>query len=400
MGLNELVRGRFLGVPRAASVVRSIRQRRRGTREWSVENLEGRQLLSQGIARFPIPGTAAEYETAGDIAPGSDGNVWVTDDNSDISRITPRGKVTTYDLPTNSYVNQLTLGPDGDIWFVDNNFSANTTTNAIGRITPAGVVTVFPQPNLINDLASGPDGDVWFTGLDSQNSFVGRISPSGQVEESAVGSAQSLSLGNIAADQVGDLWVPTQTYSGESSVVGLLRISPTGQMTSIQLPEVKVKTAPGKPAQSVPLAISELTQGPDGHVWFTASPTSSLTSSWIGTVSPAGQFTIFRVLGPNSKYIPGQIAAGPGKSLYFAVTDTNFDTGPDAQPVLGKITTTGRVSFTRFSQHLNGQGENLGISGVNALTMGPDGNLWLVSPDFSTSGGIEVDRLALPHGHS
>jgi streptogramin lyase len=373
-------------------------------REWSVENLEGRQLLSQGIARFPIPGSVAGYATSGEIAPGSDGNVWVTDNNSDISKITPRGKVTTYNLPANSSVHNLTLGPDGNIWFVDYNFSPNTSTNAIGRITPGGVVTEFPQPIFINALASGPDGNLWFTGIDSQSNFVGHITPSGHIEESAIGSSQSLSLGNLAADRAGNLWIATESYSGDISVSRLLRISPSGDQTMIQLPEVKVRTAPGKPAQSVRLSFlgylsSDLTRGPDGDVWFTAEANSSATSaSWIGSVSPSGRFTIFRVLGSKGESIPGQIATGPGKSLFFGVTDTNFDIGPNPKPILGKITTTGKLSFTRFSQHRDRYGVNLGI-GVNALTTGPDGNLWIVTNHFATDLAMEVDRLALPHGH-
>jgi streptogramin lyase len=54
----------------------------------------------------------------------------------------------------------ITAGPDGALWFAENN------ANKIGRITVAGVVTEFPIPtanSAPSGITTGPDGALWFT---------------------------------------------------------------------------------------------------------------------------------------------------------------------------------------------------------------------------------------------
>src|SRR5262249_8929116 len=77
----------------------------------------------------------------------------------------------------------LTTGPDGDVWF--------NTSSALGKITPAGDITLYPAPAdtlSISGLTPGEDGNDWFTGSltsDGDNaqteSLVGRITPSGVI---------------------------------------------------------------------------------------------------------------------------------------------------------------------------------------------------------------------------
>jgi hypothetical protein len=53
----------------------------------------------------------------------------------------------------------LVLGPDGNIWF------SLAAPAAIGRVTPAGTITIFPTPtpsSLPFGLAVGPDKQIWF----------------------------------------------------------------------------------------------------------------------------------------------------------------------------------------------------------------------------------------------
>src|SRR5512135_2823551 len=68
-----------------------------------------------------------------------------------------------FPIPTaGSYLNGITLGPDGNIWF------AEVDGNKIGRITPSGVITEFPVPTADsgpNVITSSPDGNLWFTEL-------------------------------------------------------------------------------------------------------------------------------------------------------------------------------------------------------------------------------------------
>ena len=64
----------------------------------------------------------------------------------------------------------ITAGPDGNLWFTE-------LGGAIGRTTPAGVITEFraglPDNSAPKDITAGPDGNLWFTELSANN--VGRL---------------------------------------------------------------------------------------------------------------------------------------------------------------------------------------------------------------------------------
>src|SRR6266446_6859221 len=71
------------------------------------------------------------------------------------------GKITEFRLPSHdSRPEGITLGPDGNLWFVQ------VKRNQVGRITPAGQVTEFTLPHTKSGplfITSGPDGNLWFT---------------------------------------------------------------------------------------------------------------------------------------------------------------------------------------------------------------------------------------------
>ncbi|WP_442968078.1 Vgb family protein, partial [Rhabdothermincola sp.] len=69
----------------------------------------------------------------------------------------------------------ITVGPDGNLWFT------NWGSNSIGRVTPAGVVSIFTDPGIDGPfrIAAGPDGNVWFT--NSAGNGIGRVTPAGVV---------------------------------------------------------------------------------------------------------------------------------------------------------------------------------------------------------------------------
>src|SRR5205807_1617108 len=66
-----------------------------------------------------------------------------------------------YPLPTGGHEPiELTVGPDGNLWFTER------SGNHIGRITPAGVITEFTVPTVGVSpwgITTGPDGNMWFT---------------------------------------------------------------------------------------------------------------------------------------------------------------------------------------------------------------------------------------------
>ena len=81
-------------------------------------------------------------------------------------------KITTFAAAGMGAPTSVTVGPDGNIWF------ASSNGDVVGKVTPSGVVTPFPQDPLYgpNDIVAGPDGNLWFTAR--QASGIGRITPS------------------------------------------------------------------------------------------------------------------------------------------------------------------------------------------------------------------------------
>ncbi|MDX6720325.1 MAG: virginiamycin lyase [Solirubrobacteraceae bacterium] len=137
------------------------------------------------IGRMPIGGTLATF-TSGfgpesypqSITLGPDGNMWFTDFEDQIGRVTPAGVITEFPVPAGSRPDDITRGPDGNVWFT------SQETGKIGRITPSGVVTEFSLPNARSHprgIVAGPDGNLWFT--ESTEGVIGRITPAGTVTE-------------------------------------------------------------------------------------------------------------------------------------------------------------------------------------------------------------------------
>src|SRR5579885_1310372 len=121
------------------------------------------------IKEFTVPTPQSSPEG---VVPGPDGNLWFTENNgNNIGRLTPSGKFTEFPIPTkNSIPIGITLGPDGNLWFDE--FKGNK----IGRITPSGQITEFriPTPDSRPDfIITGPDGNLWFD--EFKGNKIGRI---------------------------------------------------------------------------------------------------------------------------------------------------------------------------------------------------------------------------------
>ncbi len=82
---------------------------------------------------FRIPTPASQPIS---ITMGPDGNFWFTEQNSSrVARVTPQGVITEFQTPTFSFPFNITPGPDGNIWFSEG------STGQIASITPAGLIT-------------------------------------------------------------------------------------------------------------------------------------------------------------------------------------------------------------------------------------------------------------------
>jgi virginiamycin B lyase len=132
-----------------------------------------RQGHSGVITEFP---TLTSDAQADDITQGPDGNLWFTEDNiAKVGRMTPQGHITEFSLTPGSNPAVIVLGSDRNLWVLENGSSK------IARVTPQGHITEFlvtPGSNLVG-LAAGKDGNLWFT--EFQTNKIGRMNTSGEI---------------------------------------------------------------------------------------------------------------------------------------------------------------------------------------------------------------------------
>src|SRR5207253_2576310 len=108
-----------------------------------------------------------------------------------IGKMSPAGVVLAeYVVPTSTdALTGITLGPDGNVWFLEEH------ADKVGKITPAGSITEFSISfgSLPHSIVTGPDGNLWFTEYASNR--IGRLTPAGGYVEFAIPTANSLPTG-------------------------------------------------------------------------------------------------------------------------------------------------------------------------------------------------------------
>lgn len=286
------------------------------------------------------------YQPGSSMIIGPDGNVWFTDSNARIARMTPQNEaVTEFAAPTapnQVAASGLVRGTDGNIWYI-----ANYT---LGRITLSGAVSEYALPKelgLVGRIAAGPDGVLWV-----QTNMLLKITipnPSDATAAPRITQVAGLPAntgGPMAVTADGSLWMVTDPTA-------LTRITPAGSITQFTL------NIPG-PAPSCGSkckGVVALTAGPDGNMWF--------IDGWnhIGRITPAGTTTFFPIATEGWQFTSASMGAGPDGNVWFAPTASGGGG-------IGRITPTGVV--TKYS---------LPQSGVNAsnISAGSDGGVWFLS---------------------
>jgi virginiamycin B lyase len=287
------------------------------------------------ITEFTTPSSGTNLE---DITLGPDGAMWFAESSvSKIGRITTAGVVTEYGLAGGRPVG-ITQGPDGALWFT------LVDAAAIGRITTTGEITQYPVGRTPFRIASGPDGALWFT-EDSDNR-IARITTAGAFTEYPIPTANSEPT-YIAAGPDGALWfvefnankigrITTAGVITEFAVqragIGGITTGPDGALwfTSYYGNYIERIDSAGTvteyPLPFTTLDIFGITRGPDEALWF-ASETG------IGRIAADGAATEYAVPTANSN--PVAIASGPGGTIWFTENATDK---------VGRITLTGATS--------------------------------------------------------
>ncbi len=130
----------------------------------------------------------------------------------------------------------------------------------------------------------------------------------------------------------------------------------------------------GGPDQYV--SFGDITSGPDGNLWFTAIEFDPDDVPFIGRITPDGNQTRFPVTG-----YPGEITSGPDGNLWFTLQTYTEST---TELAIGRMTLDGQ--FTSFTVSTDSNPDI--FSSLEAITGGPDGNVWFTRSTSDYAGSI------------
>jgi len=272
------------------------------------------------------------------ITVGPDGNIWFIDNMNaaaGIGRVsTARANAGTVLLPyvgLSAAPHKITTGPDANLWV--------TVANSIARVTPAGGVQTFGALAApATSIVSGPGNSLWFSEFTGIN--IGKVSLTGEVMEIPIMTPNSSPI-TIASDGASGLWF------SEYNLGKIARFDSTTGQVAAEL------TVPGS------AGVGSITLGPDGNMWFTEFKGNNVSQLKNGLIT---QFAL-----PTAGGGPEVISTGPA-GIPGVLWFTEFNGNK-----IGRITTGG--SITEFSV-------TTPASEPTAITAGPDGNIWFC--EFAT----------------
>ena len=298
--------------------------------------------FAQSITEFPV----GNFGTPFRITPGPDGALWFTTFADGVARITTAEVVTYFDFPGVFMAVDIATGSDGNLWFTFGNPDDAFPNSGVSRVTPAGVLTVFPLPDdrsLPWGIIGGQDGALWFT--ERTGNRIGRLTTSGVLTEFPLPTPGSAPTA-IAAGPDGALWF---TETGGNRIG---RMTTDGVITEFSIPT----------SASQPMGISS---GPDGNLWFTERAANK-----IGRITTEGTITEFAI--PTLGSGPVDIVAGPFGSLWFTERDANQ---------IGRVTTAG--AFTELPVPTP-------ASSPEGIAVGPDSSVWFTEALADKIGRVQI----------
>ena len=171
---------------------------------------------THAMEEFPIDSSGTDQ--AEGITVGPDGNLWVTLTGTDkIAVMSPSTGALLHEYPVKTAKaapSSITVGPDRNLWFTE------SAAKNVGMITTAGTVTEFSTEFKPAGITSISGGDLWFvmTGAEgdtaSENEKINSISPSSHDISSYDYTATLAGNANgIVSDSNGNLWFTQETYN-------------------------------------------------------------------------------------------------------------------------------------------------------------------------------------------
>lgn len=288
------------------------------------------------IGKITPSGTITEYETPTadsnptGIAVGSDGNLWfVESGTNDIARITPAGAITEY--PTTnldlSGTDQMVKGPGGSIWFIAADSNGDSE---LARVNTAGKVTMFATSASPNDLTVGPDGNIWL----ASSGEIDQVSANGTVTPFTIPTGDDASA--ITSGPDGALWF---ALDGANQIG---RMSLSGTFSEYALPE------PGA-ADGSTVSIGDLTTGPDGNLWFTDQTDAQVGQINLSSALLAGGDVATTTAGSTSSVTLASFTdfAGGGSASDYTATITWADSTTSAGAITANSSGGFDVSASR-----------------------------------------------------
>jgi streptogramin lyase len=292
--------------------------------------------------------------------------------------------ITEYPLPPGSQPLGMTLGADGNLWFVE------YLGRKVGSITPGGTITEYPIPQYLaspSHIVAGPDGDLYFNlspGIALIHGFgtPPTIQIGGAVPITASALATDGYIWHVASDDSVGFTTPGFSGGGAGCTLSIQGGNPHSFVSLTTGPDQALWIADLGNNAIVRLNTSIcdfvtidlphpasgprfITYGRDGDLWFTEQ-----SGDRIGRYNPRTVGLKEFTLAAGSQ--PEMIAASPDGTLWFAEHGTNK---------IGHITHDGVVTEYPVPT---------AAGGPFAIVVGPDGSVW-----FTEEAASKIGRLQL-----
>jgi len=368
---------------------------------FNASNNFGKLTLATGtVSNIPL---SSALDTAGLMTLGPDGNFWTDCFFSVIEQITPSGQVTNFNYsgsgsgqivsfngqlyfasgtdiravttsgnfdgafptPSGGTVENIAVGPDGNLWFTEQLTTNSTTTNFFGYLTPGGTITEFPSSiGPVSGIAAGSDGNIYYRAADY---LVGVNTSGTQIALQNLGGGNNTD-GKELISSNGDLWY-NESFADQIGVaipVGSTSPTPTPTPTPTPsptpTPTPTPTPAPTTPPTAVLASAPAFTAGSAPNYYFNVSYTDS---AGVALSRPTINNNNVTVLGPQGAVLPVtlgaitiaddqditatyQIKAPPYSGTYYIIMVGNSVSDVDGNTVasedLGTFTVTGGPS--------------------------------------------------------